>query len=134
MKKVIVFLLITSFSFAQNADRKYISHTWKKNILELKTNDGLYQIKYLSDKIIETSFIPSGETYNPNSEAVIITSGKNKVKLTDGVKTLKLYSKDITISIDKAPLKISYLKKDAIILSEKNGYFKKDGLKLVTFI
>ncbi len=133
MKKIIVFLLITSISFAQNVNRKYLSHTWKKNILELKTNDGLYQIKYLSDKIVETSFIPNGETYNPNSEAVIITSGKSKVKLTDGVNSLLLYSKEITILIDKSPLKISYLKKGVIILSEKNGYVKKDGLETIEF-
>ncbi|MFZ4107129.1 TIM-barrel domain-containing protein [Flavobacterium sp.] len=133
MKKIIVFLLITSISFAQNAKRKYLSHTWKKNILELKTNDGLYQIKYLSDKIVETSFIPNGETYNPNSEAVIKTSEKSKVKLTDRVNSLLLYSKEITILIDKAPLKISYLKKGVIILSEKNGYVKKDGLETIEF-
>ncbi|MFZ4107350.1 TIM-barrel domain-containing protein, partial [Flavobacterium sp.] len=133
MKKIIVFLLITSISFAQNANRKYISHTWKKNILELKTNDGLYQIKYLSDKIVETSFIPKGEAYNSNSEAVIKTSEKSKVKLTNGVNAFKLYSKDITILIDKAPLKISYLKKGVIILSEKNGYVKKDGLETIEF-
>jgi oligosaccharide 4-alpha-D-glucosyltransferase len=133
MKKIIVFLLITSISFAQNANRKYISHTWKKNILELKTNDGLYQIKYLSDKIVETSFIPKGEAYNSNSEAVIKTSEKSKVKLTNGVNAFKLYSKDITILIDKAPLKISYLKNGVIILSEKNGYAKKDGLETIEF-
>ena len=119
MKKILCLLLITSLSFAQNANRSYLSHTWKKNNLEIKTNDGSYQIKYLSDKIVETSFIPNGETFNPISEAIINTNQKSKVKLTDGVNALMLYSKDLTILIDKAPFKISYLKNGGFILSEK---------------
>ena len=133
MKKIICFLLITAFSFAQNANRSYLSHVWKKNILEVKTNDGYYLIKYISDKIVETSFIPNGETFNPISEAVIKTPEKSKIKLTNGVNALMLYSKDITILIDKAPFKISYLKNGVMILSEKNGYLKKDGLETLEF-
>jgi oligosaccharide 4-alpha-D-glucosyltransferase len=127
MKKILCLLLITSLSFAQNANRSYLSHTWKKNNLEIKTNDGSYQIKYLSDKIVETSFIPNGEIFNPISEAIINTNQKSKVKLTDGVNALMLYSKDLTILIDKAPFKISYLKNGGFILSEKNGYVKKEA-------
>ncbi len=118
MKKILCFLLITAISFAQNASRSYLSHTWKKNILEVKTNDGAYLIKYLSDKIVETSFIPKGETFNPNSEAVIKSQEKNKVKLSDGIGALMLFSKEITVLIDKAPFKISYLTNGEIILSE----------------
>ena len=133
MKKILCFLLITAISFAQNASRSYLSHTWKKNILEVKTNDGAYLIKYLSDKIVETSFIPKGETFNPNSEAVIKSQEKNKVKFSDGIGALMLYSKDITILIDKAPFKISYLKNGAIILSEKNGYAKNENNETIEF-
>lgn len=133
MKKILCLLLVTALSFAQNANRSYLSHTWKKNSLELKTNDGSYQIKYLSNKIVETSFIPNGEIFNPISEAVIKTSEKSKVKLTDGVNALMLYSKDLTILIDKAPFKISYLKNGGFILSEKNGYVKKEGGETIEF-
>jgi oligosaccharide 4-alpha-D-glucosyltransferase len=133
MKKILCLLLITSLSFAQNANRSYLSHTWKKNNLEIKTNDGSYQIKYLSDKIVETSFIPNGEIFNPISEAIINTNQKSKVKLTDGVNALMLYSKDLTILIDKAPFKISYLKNGGFILSEKNGYVKKEEAETLEF-
>jgi len=78
MRKLLLLLLITTFSFAQNANRKYLSHSWKNNILEIKTSDGSYLIKPYSDKIVETSFIPNGEHFNPNSEAVIKTPEKSK--------------------------------------------------------
>ena len=133
MKKTLCFLLITAISFAQNANRNYLSHTWKKNILEVKTNDGAYLIKYLSDKIVETSFIPKGETFNPNSEAVIKSQEKNKVKLSDGIGALMLFSKEITVLIDKAPFKISYLTNGEIILSEKNGYAKNENNETIEF-
>ena len=133
MKKILCFLLITTISFAQNATRSYLSHTWKKNILEVKTNDGAYLIKYLSDKIVETSFIPKGETFNPISEAVIKSQEKNKVKLSDGIGALMLFSKEITVLIDKAPFKISYLTNGEIILSEKNGYAKNENNETIEF-
>jgi len=41
--KLSLFFLIAGCSFinAQNADRKYVSITQKKSIVEIKTNDGL---------------------------------------------------------------------------------------------
>ena len=67
MKKIYILLFITSISFAQNVNRKYISHSWKNNILEVKTSDGSYLIKPYSDKIVETSFIPNGDASDSES-------------------------------------------------------------------
>ena len=133
MKKLLVLLFITTFSFAQNANRKYVSHTWKNNLLEIKTNDGAYLIKAYSDKIIETSFVPNGETFNNKSEAVVKVPEKVKAKFTKGTNSLMLYTKGITVIIDKAPFKISYLKNGVFFLSEKNGYTKKDSTETIDF-
>jgi oligosaccharide 4-alpha-D-glucosyltransferase len=135
MKKLLVLLLITSFSFAQNSNRKYISHSWKKNILEIKTNDGSYQIKPLSDNIVETSFIPNGETFNPNSHAVVASEIKkvHKCKYANLPNLIVLSGYDINVRITKNPFKITYLYSDSEILSEKNGYVKKDGLETIEF-
>jgi oligosaccharide 4-alpha-D-glucosyltransferase len=40
MKKIFLFLLISSFSFAQNANRKFKSYKVVQNTLEIKTSDG----------------------------------------------------------------------------------------------
>ena len=73
MKKLFFLLFITSVSFAQNANRKFESFKEFKNTLEINTTDGKYIIKAYSDKIVETSFIPKSEAYNPTSEAVVLS-------------------------------------------------------------
>ncbi|MBY0486931.1 MAG: DUF5110 domain-containing protein [Flavobacteriaceae bacterium] len=135
MKKIIAFLLITTLSFAQNANRKYISHTWKNNILEIKTNDGSYLMKPLSDNIVETSFIPTGETFNPISHAVVPSEIKKLhiSKCANLPNLIVLSSENINVRITKTPFKITYLCTDSEILSEKNGYVKKDGLETIDF-
>ena len=120
MKKILVLLLITTFSFAQNAKRKYISHTLKKNTLEIKTNDGSYLIKPYSDKIVETSFIPNGETFNPISEGVVLNPKNANFKFTEGQNALMLSSDNIVVLINKKTFQISYSNKGEIFFSEKN--------------
>jgi len=142
MKKLLVLLLITSFSFAQNANRNYISHTWSKNVLEIKTSDGKYVIKPFSDKIIETSFIPNGDPsdselakqiVNSVSHAVIKTPEKVTATFKNEKNNLNLSTKGITVVIDKTPFKISYLNKGKLVVSEKNGYTKKDSTEVLDF-
>jgi oligosaccharide 4-alpha-D-glucosyltransferase len=133
MKKIIFFLLLSSFAFAQNANRKYISHSWKNNILDIKSSDGNYIIKPYSDKIIETSFVPNGETFNPNSHAVVKTTEKIKAQFKKEESSLVLNTKDITVVINKSPFKITYSNKGKVLLSEKNGYIKKDSTEILQF-
>ena len=72
MKKLFLLLLLSSIGFAQNVNRKYLSHEWKDNVLEIKTSDGTYFIQSYTDQIIETSFVPNGEKFNSNSHAVVL--------------------------------------------------------------
>ncbi|MGL2965072.1 TIM-barrel domain-containing protein [Flavobacterium sp. XGLA_31] len=132
-KKIFLLLLVTSVAFAQNVNRKYLSHTWKKNILEIKTNDGTFRILPYSEKIMETSFIPNGQLFNPDSHAVIQAPEKVKTSLTKGTNTLILTTKGIAAIITKSPFQIAYSNKGKIFLSEKNGYTKKDSTETLSF-
>jgi alpha-glucosidase (family GH31 glycosyl hydrolase) len=133
MKKILFLLLVSSLAFAQNANRKYLSHTWKNNLLEVKTSDGTYRIKPYSDKIVETSFIPKGEVFNPNSHAVIKSPEKIKATVTKTANAVSLFTKDITVVINKSPFRITYSNKGKVLLSEKNGYIKKDSTEILQF-
>jgi oligosaccharide 4-alpha-D-glucosyltransferase len=134
MRKLVILLLITTISFAQNADRKYISHLWKNDVLEIKTSDGNYIIKPYSEKIVETSFIPNNdETFNPTSHAVVKTPDKIKATFTEGKNSFMLQTGKITVIIDKSPFRISYIKNGEFFLSEKNGYTKKDSTEVIDF-
>lgn len=134
MKKLLFFLIFTTFSFAQNASRKYISHKWENNSLEIKTSDGSYKITPFSDKIVETSFVPNGEIFNPNTEAVVLKPNNINCKFTEGVNSFMIYTNGIIVIIDKLTFKINYLKKGVFFLSEKNGYTKvNDSTETIDF-
>ena len=127
MKKIFLFLLISSFSFAQNANRKFESYKVVQNTLEIKTSDGQYFIKPYSDKIVETTFLPIGEKLNPNSHALVLAPEKSVFKIKQSQNELVFSSKGITVSIVKNPFQISYLYKNKQLVSEKNGYVKREN-------
>ena len=130
MKKIFFLLFITSLSYAQNANRKFISFKENKGILEITTSDGLYLIKAYSDKIVETSFIPKGESFNPISEAVVLTPKKKVSKIIKNRNTITLSTTGIVVSIQKYPFQISYFNQQKWLLSEKSGYFKQKHIPL----
>ena len=133
MKKTLFLLLITAVTFAQNANRNYLSHTWKNNLLEVKTSDGTYRIKAYSNKIVETSFIPNGEVFNPNSHAVIKTQEKINTTVSKTDSSISLVTNNITVVINKSPFRITYSNQGKVLLSEKNGYIKKDSIEILQF-
>lgn len=133
MKKLFLLLFLSAVTFAQNANRNYVSHSWKNNLLEVKTSDGTYRIKPYSDKIIETSFVPNGEVFNPNSQAVIKTPEKVKATVSKTNGSVALATSDLMVVINKSPFKITYSHNGKVLLSEKNGYLKKDSTEVLQF-
>ena len=142
MKKLFFLLFITSLSFAQNANRKYESLKKVNNGLEISTSDGVYLIKSYSNKIIETSFIPKGDpsdsqsakqTFNPNSQAVVLVPKKENAKVSENQKSITFSTSGIVVFIQKAPFQISYFYKTKALFSEKNGYSKKENAEILDF-
>jgi alpha-glucosidase (family GH31 glycosyl hydrolase) len=130
MKKILFLIFITSLSFAQNANRKFESFKEVNNTLEIKTSDGQYIIKAYSDKIIETSFIPKGEPFNPISEAVVLIPKKGIAKVSEKLNELTFSTSGIVVLIQKYPFQISYFNQQKLLFSEKNGYFKQKHIPL----
>jgi oligosaccharide 4-alpha-D-glucosyltransferase len=130
MKKLIFLLFITYFSFAQNAHRKFESYKESNNTLEINTSDGKYRIKVYSEKIVETSFIPKGEAFNPISEAVVLSPKTKISKISETPNFINLHTKGIVVRIQKSPFQIAYFNQQKLLLSEKNGYFKQKHIPL----
>lgn len=125
MKKLFLLLFLSSVGFAQNANRKYLSHQLNENVLEIKTSDGTYFIQSYTDKIIETTFVPNGEKFNPNSHAVVLKPDSSGFQFKQSTDYLEIKTNFIEVQIVKSPFKISYYKKGELLLSEKLGYFKR---------
>ena len=135
MKRLILFTFLVSFTclvVAQNPDRQFLTSSVTDNVVKVETNDGYYLFKLLSDKIIETSFVPAGELYNPVSHAVVL---KEPIKpdVSDTEEELDISGKDICVNIHKNPFQVVYHYKDRVLLSERLGYMVKDSMKVLNF-
>ena len=136
MKNLKLVFLFISFSFflnAQNSQRKFESITAYKTYVEVKTNDGLYRFQPYGNEIIETSFIPRGEKFQPNSHAVVLKPQFVEMRLIEGTSETEIQMKNISVKIEHTPFKVSYYYKGNLLTSEKNGYSKNDSYEVLDF-
>lgn len=134
MKKItLLFIVSFAFGFSQNPNRAFESIDYRNNLLEIKVNDGLYRIVPYSNKIVETSFIPNGETYNQNSHAVVLKPEDIQSELLQSDNSYELKTEGISVHIQKQPFQISYSYNAIPIISEKLGYVKNDSLETIQF-
>ena len=118
------------------SSRTYVSHELKADrSLEVVVNDGIYTFKLLSDQIIETLFIPKGQTVKdiPKSHAVVLDQIIENVRFDNYSQNIRFGSNErtITVAINKAPFTINYIKEDSIFLTEGRGYQDRDSLKTI---
>ncbi len=134
LKLLLIFLIAgSSFLNAQNADRKFVSLHQEKDFVEIKTNDGSYQIKPYSTKIVETTFIPNGEVYNPNSHAVVLNPENTEFKVSEKENSIQLKTDGISVQITKLPFQIAYFYKNKPLISERKGYVKTEEFETLDF-
>lgn len=132
MKKLLFFLLLSWVATAQNANRKFIGYKSNKAALEISVSDGKYLIQPYSENTVETTFIPNGEAYNPESHAVIAQpKAIGKVKST--ANEIRFSTSGIVVTIQKSPFQISYAYKGKWLLSEKSGYVKNAANESIDF-
>ena len=118
---------------AQNVHRVVTQIDKKPAALEVKTNDGLYIFTPYSSSIIETTFIPNGEAKTTPSHAVVLTPQHVQPHLKTSASAIDYVIDELTVHIQKVPFQISYLYKNKLLTSEKNGYQKKDASESVDF-
>jgi oligosaccharide 4-alpha-D-glucosyltransferase len=125
-------LLVPSFAMAQQA-RTFESAAINNGRLEVATSDGAYLIRAYSPQIMETSFVPKGEAFDPASHAVVLAPAKEGAALKNDGKQLVYETGGITVTITKSPFRIAYAYKGRPLVAEKHGYFKKDGAEAIDF-
>ena len=130
IKFLYLFVLISTFSLAQNSARIFKNVTETKNGLEINVNDGAYYITFYNEKIIETSFVPKGEELQNNSHAVVLNKKDldviSIVTQSESIFTLE----GISIHVQYNPFQITYRYKNELITSEKQGYYKSKHIPL----
>lgn len=136
MKKAfyIAFLLcITSLLYAQNTERLYINAQIHDAHLIVNTSDGVYHFKTYNDQVSETSFIPTGEMFDPNSHAVVAKKKLDHFNFIERNDTIHYSTNGISVVIVKEPFQILYTYKNNSLISEKRGYIKTDTTEVLEF-
>ncbi|AWA29577.1 glycosyl hydrolase [Flavobacterium magnum] len=122
-------LLLISFfvSLAVSAQPARAFRSFKKTdaAFIVTVSDGEYRFRFYNTSVVETTFLPIGETFNPESHAVVLSAQKNIGKASENGNRINLVSAGISVSIQKSPFRIAYSYKGKSLLSEKNGYAKK---------
>ena len=130
IKFLYLFVLISTFSLAQNSTRIFKNVTETKNGLEINVNDGIYYITFYNEKIVETSFVPKGEELQNNSHAVVLNK-KDLDIISIVTQSKSIFSSEgISIHIQHNPFQISYTYNNELITSEKQGYYKSKHIPL----
>lgn len=124
MKKIIVLSLFILFqmSFSQNSSRIFQKITHQKNSTEIMVTDGVYKIKFYTPEIVETAFIPTGQTLKTESHAVILQPADVRQNFSENEGFAEIKTDGISVKIQKKPFQISYFEGGKILISEKNGY------------
>ncbi len=135
MKKI-VFILLICFNVlhSQNTARTFKSyHDNKSGIVHIKTNDGTYRLQIISPKVIETSFIPSGEQYIDSSHALISKPQYKQYSIKHNPHTLEINTNGLNMVIEKSPFQIKYFYQKKWLVSENLGYIKTDSTEILDF-
>lgn len=130
---IIIVLFLSVWGFSQNPNRKFESVNFKNDVLEIKVNDGVYRITPYNNTIVETTFIPNGESFDSNSHAVVLKPNSHISELLTHDNVFQLVTSGIVVDIQKQPFQISYSYQGKPVISEKMGYVKNDSLETIQF-
>jgi len=126
-------LAASPFALAQNAERQLQGVTRSQDTLELRTSDGRYLITPYSNTIVETTFIPNGERFDPASHAVVMAPQAVQPNLKEDAARITFATAGIAVTVDKQPLRISYSYKGKPLLAEKRGYGRGKEFESIEF-
>jgi hypothetical protein len=79
----ILLLFFTVSLFAQNSQRIFEKIDSKNNLTTITVNDGVYQLKFYNPEMVETAFIPLGQTLDKASHAIILSPENVKQHISD---------------------------------------------------
>lgn len=126
MKKLafVFVLFLCPLLWAQSQQRTYESHKEENGVFEVTTSDGYYRFVLYSNAIMETSFVPKGEQYNPDSHAVVLKPRGTKANYEYRGKVIRYGSDDLRVHITTKPFGVAYYYKGQLLVSEKDGYLR----------
>lgn len=118
LKLSIIFILVGLYSLAQSSQNKVVSTATTSQTFSVSTLQGVYHFASFKDNIIETVFVPSDETIDSASHAVILSRNNQPFSIKENANSIQLTHHNAQIIIQKNPLKIDYYFENKLIISD----------------
>lgn len=118
LKLSIIFILVGLYSLAQSSQNKVVSTATTSQTFSVSTLQGVYHFASFKDNIIETVFVPSDETIDSASHAVILSRNNQPFSIKENANSIQLTHHNAQIIIQKNPLKIDYYYESKLIISD----------------
>jgi alpha-glucosidase (family GH31 glycosyl hydrolase) len=130
---LVLCLLASLPASAQTTGRTFLGYRNDNGTLDIAASDGRYLIRPYDANIVETTFVPRGEAFDPVSHAVVLAPGQAKATITEEDGRIRLVTDGITVTVEKSPLRISYAYKGRPLVAEKGGYGHAGDLESIEF-
>ncbi len=118
------FILIGLTAFSQGQSRSYESVKKEGKTIVVLVSDGSYHFSYFSPFVLQTAFVPSSETMNTESHAVIANQ-TDDIEFIETTDVLSICNGNgVRVEIQKKPFNVNYFQGTTLLFSEKNGYQK----------
>ncbi|MEM1002200.1 MAG: TIM-barrel domain-containing protein [Bacteroidota bacterium] len=111
--------------------RTYQSHNEENGKLSVVTSDGTYIFTPYSNNIIETMFVPIGETIDSKSHAVVQLYDQSIGNYSYEGNDISFHTGGMGVTITTEPFNIRYTYKGKELLFEGKGYEDRDTLKTI---
>ncbi len=135
MKRLLTLVFSTAvlLSCTTYSNRDFIDFEHSGNQYSLTVDDGKYIFQFYSPEILEVHFIPTGETMEDSSHAVVMELPRQAIaQVNEQRNSITLESEALSVRIRKDPFQISYFHDDEQVIAERAG-FERDTLETIEF-
>ena len=115
--------LISTFSFSAS----YVNHQLNQQALVITTTEGTITLTALTHQSIEAFYNIADHKQLPSYAIAPQKINNTRVKIKTTEKTVEFSAGKIKVVIQKSPLVLSYFSHGRHLLSEEQGYFKKQS-------
>lgn len=124
---------VTESSSLNRQKRDLVSLEQKGNSWILQTTDGIVRITPYTNRIVEVVYLKSASEPVDSSHAVSLKPMQVPVNSVVDENGYRLTSGELSILVERKPLKLSFFLGDKRLLAEESGFYQREGNRGVRF-
>lgn len=125
--QVLGLVVVATAASGQTTERKFTGAREVSGKVEIYVSDGVYTLVPMNEKMVQTTFIPTGGSPKNFAYGVSMTPKGLKLALTDAPGVVTLKTGGIRVEVQKSPFTIKYFYGDSLLVSEGKGFAKTDS-------